>query len=143
LFAARLVDLCGADHLGTIENQGDHQMTSKTTRRALLAGAAATGALAALPARAGRDVKDGKIYKIEIKDFKFSPARLTVKPGDKIRWINRDRAPHDATALDRSWKTKVLRKNGKDDITVTEGMVTIYYCSVHPQMRAKFVIDTA
>lgn len=112
-------------------------MTKPTTRRALLAGAAATGVLAALP------VSAAVRHEIEIRDFKFIPATLTVKPGDTIRWRNRDRAPHDATAKDKSWKTKTLRPGKRADITVTAGMTTEYYCSIHPAMKASLTIVTS
>jgi plastocyanin len=112
-------------------------MTTPTTRRSLMIGAAATGALAALPAIAA---KNGTVYEIEIKNFKFNPSKLEVKPGDIIRWTNRDRAPHDATAVDNSWYTKILDKNGKGEVTVTAGMTTDYLCTVHPQMRASLVV---
>ena len=113
-------------------------MTStKTTRRTLIAGAAAAGAVAALPVAAA---SDGMLHEIEIRGFAFNPAQLTVKPGDRIRWTNRDRAPHDATALADDWKTRVLNRNESAEVTVTAGMSANYYCSVHPQMRAKVMV---
>src|SRR5438105_13999614 len=47
---------------------------------------------------------------IEIKDFAFSPATLTVKVGDTVTWTNQDSAPHSATADDSSFDTGVLSK---------------------------------
>lgn len=114
--------------------------TGQTTRRGLLAGAAATGVLAALPAGAGQD---GTLYEIEIRNFRFNPSRLEVKPGDRIRWTNRDGAPHDATADDRSWNTAVMRRNKSAEVTVTAGMDGGYFCSIHPQMRASLVVVSA
>jgi plastocyanin len=115
-------------------------MTNPTTRRVLLAGAAATGVLAALPVSAG---KSGTLHEIEIYDFKFNPINLTVKPGDTIRWTNRDPLHHDATGKDRSWKTKTLRPNKSGKITVTVDMVTDYFCSIHPFMKASLTIVTS
>ena len=107
-----------------------------TTRRALLYLAAAAPAAALWPVAARAAVT----RKIEIRDFKFTPATLEVKVGDTVRWTNRDGAPHDATASDGSWKTKTLRTNRKGEITVTEGMGTDYFCSIHPQMKGSLVI---
>lgn len=113
-------------------------MTStNTTRRTLIAGAAAAGAVAALPAAAA---SDGMLHEIEIRRFAYKPAQLTVKPGDRIRWTNRDRAPHDATATANDWKTSIIRLNESTEITVTAGMSADYFCSVHPQMRAKVTV---
>ena len=110
----------------------------KTTRRTVLAGAVAAGAITALPAAASNDAE---LHEIEISNFAFKPAELTVKPGDRIRWINRDRAPHDATAANGDWKTAVMRQNDKAEITVTANMSTNYICSVHPKMKARLMID--
>jgi len=109
----------------------------KTTRRTLIAGAAASAAVAALPAAAG---SDGTTYEIEIRNFAFDPAELNVKPGDRIRWTNRDRAPHDATSTARDWKTSILRTNDSEEVTVTAGMSADYFCSIHPQMRARIIV---
>ena len=112
-------------------------IAGQTTRRGLMAGAAAAGARAALPVSAGQD---GKLYEIEIRNFRFNPARLEVRPGDRIRWTNRDRAPHDATGDDRSWNTAILRRGKSGELTVTAAMNGGYFCSVHPQMKASLVV---
>jgi plastocyanin len=36
-----------------------------------------------------------------IQGFKFKPAHITIKRGTKVRWINKDRAHHTATATKR------------------------------------------
>ena len=116
------------------------EFTGQTTRRGLMAGAAAAGALAALPVSAGQD---GTLYEIEIRDFRFNPERLEVKPGDRIRWTNRDRAPHNATGDDRSWKTNNMRRKESGEVTVTAAMDGGYFCSIHPQMKASLVVVSA
>ena len=116
------------------------EISGQTTRRGLMAGAAAAGALAALPAGAGQD---GTLYEIEIRNFRFSPDRLEVKPGDRIRWTNLDRAPHDATGDGRSWKTRILRRKDSEEVTVTAEMNGRYFCSIHPQMKADLVVVSA
>lgn len=108
-------------------------MNAKITRRQLLAAGTAGAALATLPATAQQS---GKLHEIEIKNFKFKPAKLEVRPGDVVRWTNRDRAPHNATALDKSWKTKDLRANRSDEVTMNAGSSADYFCSIHPSMRA-------
>jgi len=113
-------------------------MAKATTRRALMAGAAATGVLAALPAAATSATQ----HEIKIHRFKFTPDSITVKPGDTIRWTNNDPVSHDATAKDKSWNINTLRPNNSDTITVTADMVTQYYCTIHPFMKASITIVT-
>lgn len=78
---------------------------------------------------------------IEIKAFKFVPAELTVRAGDTVKWINRDIAPHTATARDRSWDTKRLKKGEAMSIVVTKDMKMEYFCLYHPQMKARLVLE--
>lgn len=112
-------------------------MKTITTRRAIIAGAGATGILAALPVSAGNHIE------VEIRDFEFVPKLLKVKPGDTIRWTNFDSAPHDAVGYSGSWRTKILHRNQSDTVTVSADMVANYFCSVHPRMQAKLIINTA
>ena len=74
---------------------------------------------------------------IEIQAFKYVPDRLTVETGDTITWINRDLAPHTATATDRSWDTKRLKKGERMSIVVTKTMKLEYFCRFHPHMKAR------
>ena len=111
-------------------------MSKKISRRSLLATSAAGATLAALPLAA----QQSTLHKIDIKGFKFIPASLEVRPGDRIRWTNRDSAPHDATADDRGWRTEVLRRGNSGEVTVTADMDTNYFCSIHPNMRARLTI---
>jgi plastocyanin len=34
-----------------------------------------------------------------IQGFRFKPAHITIKRGTKVRWINKDSAPHTATSI--------------------------------------------
>lgn len=74
---------------------------------------------------------------VEIKALKFVPSTLTVRIGDTITWINRDLAPHTATALDKSWDTGRLNQSVKKTLAVTRGMSLSYFCRFHPGMKAK------
>lgn len=69
--------------------------------------------------------------------FRFSPAVLTVRPGDKITWTNRDIVPHTATSVDGSWDTGHLDKDASHTIEVAEGMNARYFCRYHPSMKAR------
>lgn len=110
---------------------------ARTTRRELMAGAAAVGVAAALPAQASQDAT---LHEVEIRNFRFTPNPLEVRAGDTIRWINRDRAPHDATGRDRSWNTPVMERNQYTELTATVEMSGEYLCSIHPQMRATLTV---
>ncbi|MBL25033.1 MAG: copper-binding protein [Rhodospirillaceae bacterium] len=76
-------------------------------------------------------------HQVEILNFAFKPAKLKVKAGDRITWINKDAVPHTATAKDSSWNTGLLKKNQRGTITVKPGMKEDYFCRFHPTMTAK------
>ena len=50
--------------------------------------------------------KESGVKKIEIKDKKYSPAKLTIKAGDTVVWTNRDDSDHSIVADDGSFGTK-------------------------------------
>jgi plastocyanin len=78
---------------------------------------------------------------IEMEDFAFRPARLTVRPGALVVWKNRDRAPHNAVALARLNGRPVFRTRTagfRAELTARApqriGSYS-YICTVHPNMR--------
>lgn len=79
---------------------------------------------------------------VEIHKFKFVPDRLSVAPGDTVKWINRDLAPHTATAKGGKWDTQRLNKGEFKLITVTETMKLDYFCRFHPHMTAVLVLNS-
>ena len=78
---------------------------------------------------------------IDMKDIKFNPQQVSVAPGGKVTWTNRDSAPHDATFDDIPLKTKTFGKGGTETLTApTKPGSYSYFCSVHPFMKAVLVV---
>src|SRR6185436_14693026 len=48
--------------------------------------------------------------KVEIEGFAYNPDPVTIEEGGKVIWINRDSAPHTATAEDGSFDTGTLEE---------------------------------
>ena len=67
----------------------------------------------------------------------FSPNNLTLSVGDKVTFINKDSAPHTATAKDASFDTGRLTKDMSSTITITKAGDFNYFCKVHPSMEGK------
>ena len=108
------------------------------TRRSLLKGlVAAIAASGLLPRGAASAAVE---HAVEIKAFKFVPARLKVAPGDKIIWRNADVVPHTATASDESWDAGSMEQGQNQTLVVSPGMQTQYFCRHHPSMVAELVI---
>jgi plastocyanin len=78
--------------------------------------------------------------------FHYQPANLTVKPGEKVTWVNKTKAEHSVTP-DPGFEKKLRSKDiepGKSYSTVIKagpGPLK-YHCKYHPSMRATVVVST-
>ena len=80
-------------------------------------------------------------FTVEMRDFAFRPNDLTMKVGTRVTWLNRDGAPHDATADDGAWKTGLLSQGDADTLTFDTPGVYSYHCTIHPQMKGKVTVQ--
>ncbi len=81
-----------------------------------------------------------KTHIIEISKFKFTPNSLQVRPGDTIKWVNRDIVPHTATAKDKSWDSGTIVNGGSTRLAIKQDLRFSYYCRFHPKMLGQFEI---
>jgi plastocyanin len=73
--------------------------------------------------------------KVEIEDFTYNPDPVTIEEGGKVIWINRDSAPHTATAEDGSFDTGTLDEGKLESESFKQPGTYEYICSIHPQMH--------
>jgi plastocyanin len=80
--------------------------------------------------------------KVLIKNFRFSPAKITVKRGTRVVWINKDIAPHTATATNkpRSFDSGRLGQGERFSHTFRRVGKKPYYCEIHPDMRGRITV---
>ena len=99
-----------------------------------------TGAvLLTLPAVAGDKAAPNEV---KIDNFSFLPQTLTVRAGTTVTWVNRDDVPHTVVSTDK--KTIVspaLDTDEKFSFTFTTPGTNDYYCSVHPHMKGKVIVQ--
>lgn len=63
---------------------------------------------------------------------KFEPKELTIEPGTKVTWINRDSIGHDVTSDDGSFESSKLLNGGQThEVTFDEPGVYTYHCTPH------------
>jgi len=116
-------------------------MTNNLSRRMVICLAVGTVMTPSL-LMAGGVAPKAEMHTVEITGFKFVPDVLDVRAGDRIRWINRDIAPHTATAIDDSWDTGSLEKDASIVTVVRANMSEDYFCRFHPHMTAKLKLKT-
>ena len=78
---------------------------------------------------------------VKIDNFTFGPAELTVKAGSTITWTNRDDIPHTVVSSDKAFKSKVLDTDEKFSSTFRTPGTFSYFCSIHPKMTGKVVVQ--
>jgi plastocyanin len=78
---------------------------------------------------------------IKIDNFTFTPAAITVPVGSTIRWTNHDDIPHNVVSDDKSFKSKALDTDDNFSFTFTKPGTYTYFCSIHPKMTGKVVVQ--
>jgi amicyanin len=80
---------------------------------------------------------------VRIDNFSFGPAALTVSVGATVTWTNRDDIPHTVVSSDdpKVFKSKVLDTDEKFSFTFTKAGTYAYFCSIHPKMTGKVVVQ--
>jgi len=78
---------------------------------------------------------------VKIDNFSFGPAELTVPAGTTVTWINRDDIPHTVVSTDKVFKSKVLDTDEKFSFTFSKAGTYPYFCSIHPKMTGKIIVQ--
>ena len=80
---------------------------------------------------------------VKIDNFSFGPATVTVAVGTTVTWTNRDDIPHTVVSTDdpKAFKSKVLDTDEKFSYTFAKPGTYPYFCSIHPKMTGKVVVQ--
>ena len=87
------------------------------------------------------DDKPVQAADVKIDNFSFLPATITISVGTTVRWTNRDDIPHTVVSDDKIFKSKALDTDDQFTYTFTKPGSYSYFCSVHPKMTAKVVVQ--
>ena len=79
---------------------------------------------------------------IEITDFRFSPAEITVAGGTAVTWINHDDTPHKVVDADtpRRMNAPPLDTGDSFRFVYAAPGVYRYFCALHPHMQGTVVV---
>jgi plastocyanin len=78
---------------------------------------------------------------VKIDNFSFGPETLTVAAGTTITYSNHDDIPHTVVSTDGVFKSKVLDTDEKFSYTFAKPGTFPYFCSIHPKMTGKVVVQ--
>jgi plastocyanin len=97
--------------------------------------------LAGSPSVTANDQASGAQAEVKIDNFSFGPQTVTVPVGATVTWTNRDDIPHTVVSTDGVFKSKVQDTDEKFSYTFTKAGTYPYFCSVHPKMTGKIVVQ--
>ena len=112
---------------------------------ALALSAGAGGALhgVAHPVQAARPAQAHKTVPIKETSgkYRFSPARLTVRVGTKVTWVNKSDAPHTVTGTKGwSFSSKTFSQGQSVSYVFKKAGTFHYMCAIHPYMKATVTV---
>jgi plastocyanin len=93
------------------------------------------------PRVTANDQPSGANAEVKIDNFVFGPDTLTVPVGATVTWTNKDDIPHTVVSTDGVFKSKVRDTDEKFSYTFTKAGTYPYYCSVHPKMTGKILVQ--
>lgn len=83
-----------------------------------------------------------KVTEVKIDNFTFAPTTLTVAVGTTVSWVNRDDIPHTVVSEDKTtFKSKALDTDDSFRFTFTKPGTYNYFCSIHPKMVGKVIVQ--
>jgi len=80
---------------------------------------------------------------IEISNFSFAPAVLTVPVGTTVTWVNEDDEPHTVVESDTLFKSHALDTGDKFSFTFMTAGKFQYFCTIHAHMVGTVVVEAS
>ncbi len=80
--------------------------------------------------------------RVDIASMQFQPATIRVKSGETVTWINQEAMPHTVTSPSSGLlASDRLNRGGSYEHTFQEPGTYTYYCSLHPSMVGKIIVE--
>lgn len=77
--------------------------------------------------------------RVEVVDYGYSPAQLTIHAGQTVTWVNQGADGHDVTGSD--WRSGPLTpQESYSRVFVLPGTYA-YECTMHPEMRGTVIVQ--
>jgi plastocyanin len=76
---------------------------------------------------------------VNIQNFAFDPATVTIKKGTIVTWTNQDSAPHQIKSA--TFNSQLLSQGQSFSFTFSNAGSFDYSCSIHPSMTGKVVVQ--
>jgi plastocyanin len=80
---------------------------------------------------------------VQIDNFTFAPATLTVTAGTTVTWKNEDDSPHRIGDKNGTFKSPALDTDDTFSHTFSAPGEYPYICTIHPYMVGKIIVKPA
>jgi plastocyanin len=80
---------------------------------------------------------------VDIDNFAFTPAALTVTAGTTVTWKNEDDSPHRIGDKNGTFKSAALDTDDSFSHTFAAPGEYRYICTIHPYMVGKIIVKPA
>ena len=80
------------------------------------------------------------VGKVEVKDFTFSPATLTISAGSQVTWVNKDDEPHTVVSDTGAFRSGALDTDESFSYTFDKPGTYHFTCSIHPRMVGTIIV---
>jgi plastocyanin len=103
----------------------------------------AIAGLAVAGAAASSDQANGapRTVLVTIENVHFDPEVLTIRPGDRVTWVNKDMFPHTATADAKAFDSHSIAPTGAWTFTASKRGTYSYSCAFHPNMKGTIKVQ--
>lgn len=92
-----------------------------------------------MPASAAKELHSA--HTIVIENMQFNPAKLTVRRGERIVWVNKDLFPHTVTSAAKAFDSGGIAASGSWSFTPRKAGDYAYGCTFHPTMKATITVQ--
>jgi plastocyanin len=116
-------------------SSSSHSSTPSMSMSMSMSHAASTSR--AMPASA--IIKSGHVA-VQISNFAFRPAQITVKAGTHVTWTNHDQTAHTATANNNSFDTGTIAAKASKTVDFKKPGTYKYHCAFHAFMTGTVVV---
>jgi plastocyanin len=82
----------------------------------------------------------GRVHRVSMSNFKFTPETLDVRVGDTIEWDNTDFVLHTATADDKAFDTGDVKASEAKRFVAEEKGRFSYACRYHANMKGTVIV---
>lgn len=78
------------------------------------------------------------VTKVDIKNYQFQPAEVTLQKGGTVTWTNMDSMLHDVKS--QGFESPDLKKGEQYSKTFDKPGTYDYFCEIHPGMKGKVIV---